>query len=127
MPLYTFTCPECRYAMDASWSDCCPCPRCGTVLRRIFAFHIGRSAMVTDAHFNHTTGRVVTSDRDFRDQLSRMSDERSAELGMPHDFQPIDYRDRDACGVSRDDDVLDRIAKQKVDSGEQSMPRKTYT
>lgn len=45
-------------------------------------------------HYNHSVGKYVRSDRDYRDALRRASDTQSAVTGIDADYQPVDLLDR---------------------------------
>lgn len=50
------------------------------------------------AHFNHSVGKVVNSRQEFKDALSRGSDEASERTGMDHKFVSVEAGD--APGVT---------------------------
>lgn len=59
--------------------------------------------MVREAHYNTTVGKVVTSDADFKNELSRMSDEVSERNQIPAKFAAIDHREaREHLGVTEE-------------------------
>lgn len=62
-------------------------------------------------HFNHAVGKYVTSDRHFRDELSRASERASETLGIDHNFEARYPGDIPAPPHSGADGVLDTRAK----------------
>lgn len=95
MPSYTYRCLVCdRTTNTDTRADRVRehCPTCGTVqtFKRVwgFQYHPGYSG-----GFNPAVGKYVTNDAALRSELSRASDEASANTGMEHRFVPIDLRD----------------------------------
>lgn len=41
-------------------------------------------------HYNPTTGTVIGSDRQFREELKAMSDKATLKTGIEHNYEPID-------------------------------------
>jgi hypothetical protein len=71
---------------------------CGSVGKRVYSFSFHRPAF--DTHFNHATGKVVANKSEFADALKQKSEEAEARTGIPANYVPIDYRDKDALGVT---------------------------
>jgi hypothetical protein len=74
-----------RSMHDETLHKTCPC--CGLEAERVFGdFAFKRFA----EHYSPAVGKVVSSDREFRDDLKRASEEATIRTGIVHDFQPID-------------------------------------
>jgi hypothetical protein len=69
----------------------------GKLYKRKFSFH---PASVMHQHFNTSTGTVVSSQRQFDDDLKRLSEERTEATGIPHNYVNVDIMDKDALGVT---------------------------
>lgn len=92
MPIYELRCLECGAEIE-SWapitvgksSTSCSC---GGLARRVYT----PPAMVNgfQAHFNHSIGRFVNNEREFRDALKQGSEEASARMGgMAVNYEPV--------------------------------------
>jgi hypothetical protein len=57
-------------------------------------------------------GRYVSSEAELRSTFAEASDRQSRLTGQPVDIQPIDLRDREACGITEAD--VDRMAEEKA-------------
>lgn len=112
MPMYEYRCDTCRAThlitddpdgQRKARADLghVPCT-CGGVYRRRFSFH---AAPVMHAHLNHATGTVISSPRQFRSELRRISDESEARTGIPTNLQPADPHElmADALDTHGDD------------------------
>lgn len=97
------------------------CPGDGiTMTREWNTFAVARKPVI-GSHYNHSVGSVIHSDRQFRSELARKSDEASERLGFEHNFQPVDVRDREACGVT--DEGLDRVESRLRAEGKTETKR----
>lgn len=106
MPTYEYRCPECKNRSQLQmsigeyslWSqfECVEC-YCGTTMVRVFSFN--QKPMMPE-HLNSTTGQVVRSERDFRDQLKRQSEAETVRTGIEHNYVPVDVQDRQTLGVT---------------------------
>lgn len=94
MPIYEFESPcgaflsTSRPMNEDTLHKTCEC--CGLEARRVFsdfAFHR------FTPHYSPAVGKPVSSQKEFREDLKRASEEATLRTGMPHDFQPIDIRD----------------------------------
>lgn len=91
MPLYLFACPcsqesSTHRPMTGNTMDK-TCPNCGEPMNRRFTppgFKTFRE------HYSAAVGKVVSSDREFREDLKRASEEASIKTGIPHNFVPVD-------------------------------------
>lgn len=72
-------------------------------------------------HFAHSVGKVVRGRKHFREELQRASDAATARTGVPHRFEPVDLRDREALGVT--DEGLDATARRAVAEGRAEVRR----
>lgn len=98
-------------------------PNCGTC-----QVPMGRSyepvpfKLPLEGHFNHSVGRYVSGDKDFKDALRQASDDASERTGIPHNFQPIDMRDTERLGVTGEG--LEETARRRHDKGDTaSVPK----
>lgn len=110
--IYMYKCPDCRTQVDSTYRGDAlgPCPNCTTgVLKRRWSVN---SAPVMQEHFNHTTGTVVGSMAQFRDDLKRASDEYSQRTGIESDFQPREWGELGATGEGMDDVNRERTKLQ---------------
>lgn len=81
------------------------CERCADAgpLRRVFSVAVQRPM---HAHWNPTTNSVVSSNRQFDDELKRLSAERSEQTGIEHRFvrhDPADWRSLNVTSEGLDD------------------------
>ncbi|MGI0133620.1 MAG: hypothetical protein ACREBW_01510 [Candidatus Micrarchaeaceae archaeon] len=54
--------------------------------RRVFSFNF-RPSMPD--HFNNYAGKYVRNEREYRDSLKRLSDDNTAQSGIPHSYVPL--------------------------------------
>lgn len=104
MPTYEYRCPECgnEHSESLTISEYERCRfnyecGCGTLMVRVFSFSV--KPMMPE-HLNSTTGQVVRSERDFRDQLKRQSEAETVRTGIEHNYVPVDIQDRKTLGVT---------------------------
>lgn len=148
MPLYDYLCDVCgwrgeSYASIHEESSHIDCPRCNhpeereriattphtlaapprepVLARKIITRFPGIAhGMVREAHYNTSVGKVVSSDADFRSELSRASDAASERNGFPVQFAPIDHREsRDHLGVT--DEGLESTYSEQVKQGKRDV------
>lgn len=93
MANYQYRCPSCSavYTLEASITtdlpERRPCPRCHfNGSHRDYSFN--HTPSFTE-HFNHSLGRYVNSNREFKDGLKLQSAEMSERMGMNVDLQPL--------------------------------------
>ena len=93
MPIYTYRCPTCRAETTAMIRgnrlyEVCPA-MCGYggPLHRVFGFS---TPQMLHEHYNTSVGKVISSHKQHRDELKRLSDERSERTGIEHRFVPND-------------------------------------
>lgn len=107
MPVYEYKCGVCNLSWDLSatiqeydsFAGYDHCPYCGAEdkVARVFSFSV-KPTMAE--HMNNTTGQVVSSERQFKDQLKRQSEEATIRTGIEHNFVPVDHNDRQTLGVT---------------------------
>lgn len=126
--IYEYRCPVCghRMTVDLEMADrdqfigagCTKSLACPGRLKRVFSF---TSPPMLHEHFNQTTGQVVSSHRQFRDQLKRASDEATAKTGIVHSFVPADPRE---VAATVTDDGMKSTHDRAVASGLKDPVRK---
>lgn len=72
--------------------------------------------------FAVATNSFVNSERQFKSELSRKSDEMSERTGANHKFVPVDLREGAALGVT--EEGLDATRKRRRDSGDDLPTRR---
>lgn len=92
MRIYGYRCSECGTELDdTERADRIQrhCAQCGTETthKRVFSVSVWRPMM---QHMNATTGKPVSSMRQFNDQLKAMSDEATLRTGIDHKYEPVD-------------------------------------
>lgn len=103
---YEYRCKQCGTVSESQHYEApgvtldLPCAQCGGRQVRIFSRPRIQHSRDCDPHFNQTLGREVGTRREFVSELHRKSDEMSERLGTEHRYEPIDWADRDACGVT---------------------------
>lgn len=91
MPLYDFLCgcgqeSSTARGMEGNTLDKV-CPNCGEPMARRFSqFGFKRF----QEHYSPAVGKVVSSERGFRDDLKRASEEATQRTGIPHSFVPVE-------------------------------------
>ena len=103
--IYSYICQSCQQEYHiAKFSPIgghmdMPCQSCGglVVRRASFVFRRGMAP-----HYNEATGSYVSSNRQFKDELKRKSEEATIRTGMEHNFQPVDVTEAKALGVTDD-------------------------
>lgn len=64
-----------------------------------------RFGTVMHAHFNPTTGTIISDSRQFQQELNRKAEAVEEQTGLKTTYVPVDLNDRDALGVT--DEGLD--------------------
>lgn len=101
MPVYSFRCPTCGLEDELVASIhtgpgtiyCCDTP-----MDRIYHPPAVRTSWVP--HYNHSVGRYVRTEAEFRSALSQASDDMSARTNIDHSYVPVEAGDREAMGVT---------------------------
>lgn len=101
MPIYEFRCDDGHMTSRLQPVDkrtlTTDCSYCGMNAKRIFSL---RAQPVIHEHYNPAVGTTVTGHKDFANKLKEKSERVSAELGMEHNFVPVDYSDTKSLGVT---------------------------
>lgn len=119
MPIYEFKCRQCHTVVHTQariWSEPCDC---GGEIKRVFGFAFKRPM---PEHFNTAVGHEVGSERALRNELRVLSDQASARTGIPHNFVPVDPRDKETLGVT--EEGLDSTFDAEVKSGKREPVKK---
>lgn len=85
---------------------------CGMFKRDFSSVHI---APVMQEHMNATVGKPISDMGQFKRELREAGEKLEERTGVPHDFQPVDLRDKDSLGV--DDTGLDATHDAMVKAG----------
>lgn len=126
---YSFRCLECGWE-DADYHDFIrigqhgsnPCSLCGGRMVRIASFYFHRPMQ---EHFNHSLGRPVSGERDYKEGLKRASEAASIRTGLDTNYQPVDMTDTKSLGVT--EEGLDATNKRLHDSGEKVSKTRIIT
>lgn len=99
--IYTYRCECGAETYSTKQGDrlnqmCRSCARPGP-LKRVWGFAYKQPMQ---PHWNNTLGRGVSGMREFNDGLKRASDEATARTGIPHNYQPVEWGDKQALGVT---------------------------
>ena len=117
MPLYEYRCPTCdvlfhrQCSIDKS-TELQICPDCGTQLAKRFGFAYHADYR---EHFNTTTGTMISSKKQFREQLKVASERATLETGVYHDFVPADLSRPSDLGVTSEG--LEESFRTRRDNG----------
>lgn len=117
MPLYEYRCPTCDilFHHHCSIADSATpqyCPDCNTQLNKRFNFSYHADY---HEHFNTTTGTVVGSKKQFREELKYLSERATLETGVFHDFVPADITRPSDLGVTSEG--LEESFRTRRDNG----------
>lgn len=119
MPLHAYRCRSCGAGREdytpisVSPPEDFPCS-CGRRQQRVF--HPPVVFKGFEPHFNASVGRYVSSEREFRAELSRASEAMSQRTGMDHNYVPLEGPDaREAAGVT--DEGLDETHRRHRELG----------
>lgn len=91
--IYEYKCPGCLTRITSSRRGdrlrtyCAQCDAT-TEHRRVFSVSIHRPMM---EHMNATTGSLISDNRQFKDELKRMSEVQTLKTGIEHQYEPIDH------------------------------------
>lgn len=120
MAMYEYRCPFCNLTyMATSRGDSNPCPICNRSAKRNFRFAIQPSFQ---DGYTPTTGGYVASEHDLKEQLKRKSDELTNRNGIEHRLVPVDFRDMDACGVTKEGMAENQEIRVKQQEAKTRMP-----
>lgn len=111
MPLYAYKCDPCGHETESPHrGDSAPCENCGATARRRFSFRTGGPTFT--GHYNVAAGRYVETEGQLKSAFAEASEEQTRLTGVPVDIQPVDMRDRAACGITDAD--VDRLTEEKA-------------
>lgn len=111
MPTYEYRCDQCahlttvtkplneHHTIRPTFMADCPVCRHLTTFKRRFSFTF-QPPMAE--HFNTTVNKPISSMRQFRDELKRASAEATERTGIEHDYQPVEWGDTEALGVTNE-------------------------
>lgn len=124
MPNYLYRCPWCgdefyKYFQFADSNTIVYCGHDGVACDKVLGVAAFHRAM--PEHFNHSVGKYVSNEREFRDDLKRASDEASQRLGLPHNFVPIDMRD--PAQTHATEEGLDATHRQQTATGQREAKK----
>lgn len=90
MTIYGYKCRPCGQEYDsetrADRLDV-PCQVCGGPITRKYSIRLEKPMQ---EHWNITTNSPISSDRQFRDELKRMSEQQMLKTGIPCNYEPVD-------------------------------------
>jgi len=91
MTIYGYKCRTCGQNYDSSTrADSlghCATEGCDGEIRRKYSIVVERPMQ---EHWNITTNSPISSDRQFRDELKRMSEQQMLKTGIPCNYEPVD-------------------------------------
>jgi len=129
MPQYQYKCNSCGSPTtittsianyDATFADVSlTCDACMVgELKRVYSPFPFKLPMPD--HYNVSAGQHVSGERELAEVFKRKSEEATERLGIEHNFKPIDLRDTEALGVTREG--LEEDAARRHDAGLPSLP-----
>lgn len=116
---FEFKCPSCRLTSTHTENDPPTCAACGHTTRRVYSFNL-KSSSPFEPHFNHSLGRVVTSQADFNEGLKlanaranapRLNEGTELTHAIPANYTPVDLHDKEAFGVT--DEGMDNFYRSR--------------
>lgn len=112
--IYAYKCRKCGTRADSTRRGDVlgPCPTCDGQLTRLYIVTLERPMM---EHFNPSVGKVISSNRQFDDELKRKSEEQTLRTGIEARYVRHDPADAKALGVTHDG--LDSTNAQRVAKG----------
>lgn len=119
---YEYQCVECRWIIRsdqrANWL---PCPNCGARAQRQWGFTVS----IFQPHFSHATGTEISSAAQHRSHLARASEQTFLRTGVEANYQPVDWRDKTALGVTNDglDATYDALKREGRDDQARRLKR----
>lgn len=140
MILYGYQCRECGQEYTSEYQGnvlmvlCCDgecaaepedqwvnkfCDRCGNdEIKRKYSVSVHRPM---HEHFNTSVGKPISSDRQFRDELKRKSEEHFLRTGIPADYQPVDPTELRKEVEASDGAGLDATNRRLVNEGKRPI------
>jgi len=119
MTLYGYQCRECgqeytsEIRADLLDRDCC-----GQPIKRKYSVAVHRPM---HEHFNTSVGKPISSDRQFRDELKRKSEEHFLKTGIPADYVPSDPTETRKAVEASGGVGLDSTNRARVASGKKPI------
>lgn len=92
-----------------------PCPVCRGRVKRAAAFSYKPPMR---EHFNTALWRPIRNEAHFTSELHREADRLSERSGVDHSYVQVDYREKEALGVT--DEGLDETARARHDAEHQA-------
>jgi hypothetical protein len=131
MILYGYQCRECgqeytsEYQGSVLMIPCCTdhgmvefrCD-CGSAVKRKYSLAVHRPM---HEHFNQSVGKPISSDRQFRDELKRKSEEQFLRTGIPADYQPVDPEVARAAVEQSQGMGLESTNRRRVNEGKKAI------
>ena len=127
MTLYGYQCRECgqEYTSafrgdvlkeDAGFGPVSKrCPQCGNPeIKRKYSLAAHRGM---PEHLNRTTNTVISSDRQFREELKRKSEAEFLRTGIPCSYEPLDPEEAKAAVIASDAVGLESTNRARVNAG----------
>jgi len=112
MTIYQYRCDSCGTIETQQRGDMVRCPNCGLTAKRKWQVNKGAPAM--DGHFNYAAGQYVRNETELRDAFKKTSEEQTKLTGNQVTIEPVDYRDREACGITDSD--VERLKQEKAEA-----------
>lgn len=124
MTLYGYQCRECGQEFLSKWRgshlttshgstlDCAVCGHDEVKRKYSIATHRGM-----EQHLNRTTNTVISSDRQFRDELKRRSESEFLRTGIPCNYEPLDPDEAKAAVIASGAVGLDETNRVRVNAG----------
>jgi hypothetical protein len=91
---------------------------CGSEMKRKYSLSIHRPM---HDHYNNTTGTMIGSDRQFREELKRQSEAATIKTGIEHNFEPIDRAELKKNVVASDGAGLESTNRERVKNGQRAV------
>ena len=125
MTLYGYQCRECgqdytsftrgNFLIDPETLLRMPCYKCeAPEVKRKYSLAVHRPM---HEHMNRSTGTLISSDRQFRDELKRKSEEQFLRTGIPCQYEPIDHDEAKAAVIASGGVGLDSTNRVRVNEG----------
>jgi len=113
--IYEYRCPKCRALTTSTHRGDRlhePCGACGhSPLHRKFSVAV---KPMMHEHFNKAVGKPISSMRQFKDELKAASEKATEETGIPHNYVPVEYGDREAFGATGEGIYERNVRRSKV-------------
>lgn len=124
MTLYGYQCRECGQEYTSTIRGnhlktdlglTVPCHECeAPVVKRKYSISTHRGMQ---EHMNKTTGTLISSERQFREELKRKSEAQYLKTGIPCDYQPMDPEEAKQVVIDSDAVGLESTNRVRVNEG----------